>query len=354
MSVENKVELVSRPPTEEIVTKEDLVKLFDSTPHPNHYIGYEISGKLHLGSIVLPGMKIRDFVEAGCNCVIYLADWHSWVNNKLGGDLDKIQKAVEYYREAFSLVSPKAKILVGSDLYHENDDYWKNFVRVSKSATLKRITRCLTVMGRKEGDSLDFAQYLYPSMQAADIREMGIQIAHAGMDQRKLHMLTRDVFPKLGWEPPVAVHHHLLPGLLKPEREGYDENAALDMQISSKMSKSKPWTCIFIHDSKDEIRGKLAKAWCPEKSAENNGVLEIVKYIIFRESDRFSVERPPKFGGDVSFDSYAAVEEEYKKGALHPADLKNAVAEYVDRLIEPYRKHFEKSSKSGLLDIYNE
>ncbi|MEM2921170.1 MAG: tyrosine--tRNA ligase, partial [Candidatus Bathyarchaeia archaeon] len=290
MDIETRLQLIKQPPTEEIITETELRELLETNSHPQHYIGFEISGLLHIGSLIVPGLKIQDLLAAGCRCIVFLADWHAWINNKLEGNMEKIQAASEYYKEAFKLISPDIQLILGSDLYHNNDQYWKNVVQIAKRCTLHRVTRCLTIMGRKEDEKLDFAQFLYPPLQAADIKEMNVDIAHAGMDQRKVHMLVRDVFPKLGWKAPVALHNHLLPGLMKPERHGFDEDASIDLAISSKMSKSKPWTCIFIHDTKQQIVDKLRKAWCPEKQIEGNAPLEYVKYIIFRKFDSFDVE----------------------------------------------------------------
>ncbi len=354
MNIETKLDLIKKSPTEEIITEQDLRTLLETNDKPNHYIGYEISGMLHIGSLIIPGLKINDLIDAGCSCRVFLADWHAWINNKLEGDMEKIKRAAKYYEEAFQLLSPKLKIILGSDLYHDNDDYWKKVIMVSKDSTLSRIMRCVTIMGRKENEKLDFAQLIYPPMQAADIKEMDIDIAHAGMDQRKVHMLARDIFPKLKWKPPVALHNHLLPGLMKPEKSGFDENEKLDMSISGKMSKSKPWTCVFIHDTKEQIEEKLKKAWCPEKQVEGNALLEYVRYLIFRRFDSFEIERPAKFGGTVTFENYGEVEGAYVSGKIHPLDLKAAVAKYLDEIIKPFREHFEKPANAKLLDVYKE
>jgi len=342
MDTADKIALVKREPTEEIVREEELHSLFQTKDHPNHYIGYEISGKLHIGSLILPGYKIKDLIDAGCNCTVFLADWHAWINNKLGGDWDALKIASEYYREAFSLISPKVKTVLGSDLYRHNDEYWKNVLLMGKNSTVARTSKCLPIMGRKEGDSGDTSFLIYPLMQCADIRIMDIDIAHAGMDQRKAHMLARDVFPKLGWKPPIALHHSLLGGLSKPE----------DGEENAKMGKSRPETCIFIHDSQQEIKQKISKAWCPDKTVENNGIMSYVRHLIFHEFDSFDVQRQSKFGGDVSYSSYNEVERDFVSGKLHAADLKSAVSDYLDRIIAPYRQHFEKPAKAKLLDIY--
>ena len=348
MDIESKIDLVSKPPIEEVVTVQNLRELLETDAHPSHYIGLEISGLLHLGSLMLTGFKINDFIKAGIKCKIFLADWHSYINNKFDSDWDKIKIALNYYAEAFKFFCPGVNIIMGSDLYADSKNYWENLVRFSKHVTLSRNTRCLTIMGRSEKDHLHFAQYLYPPMQAVDIEALDASIVHAGMDQRKVHMLAREVFPKMGWKVPVAVHHHLLPGLSEPVNSMSQSND--NAKISSKMSKSKPWTCVFIHDSEKEIHDKLKKAWCPEGQVENNPVLEIAKYISFHETKEFKVDRPKKFGGPLSFTEYQQLETIYLEKKLHPADLKSAVADSVNQKIQPIREFFE--SKTHLLKIY--
>ncbi len=335
MDIDEKIGLVVKPPVEEVVTLEELRLLFETDSRPSHYIGLEMSGLLHLGSLILTGFKINDFIKAGIKCRILLADWHSYINNKFGGDLDKIRNASKYYEESFKFFCPGVDIVTGSNLISHTANYWENFIRFSKNITLSRNMRCLTIMGRNEKENLNFAQYLYPPMQAVDIEALQSSIVHAGMDQRKVHMIARDVFPKLGWKVPIAVHHHLLPGLSEPD------NLSDDSKLSSKMSKSKPWTCVFIHDDEKEVELKMKKAWCPEGLVENNPVLEIAKYISFHESNEFIVDRPQKFGGPLSFTEFGQLESVYREKKLHPADLKIAVAASINRIIDPVRNLFK-------------
>jgi tyrosyl-tRNA synthetase len=345
MDVQAKVELVKKPPTEEVVTEKDLLSLFNIEERPKHYIGIEVSGALHLGTLIISGFKINDFIKAGIKCKVFLADWHSVINNKFGGNWEKIQKiAKDYYVEAFSFFCPSVEIEYGSRLYAGNDGYWKDLVTFCKHITLARDTRCLTILGRTTKDSLDLAQYFYPPMQATDIRAMDLDMVHSGMDQRKVHMLVREVFPLLRWKKPVAVHHHLLSGLDEPKNIGLDENEKLDRKISSKMSKSRPETAIFIHDKEEDILRKLSKAWCPEKIVEWNPVLDYAKHVIFHEVSSLTVERPSKYGGDVNYGSYEELEDDYALGKLHPFDLKKAVAVYLNKMIAPIRSHFEGKS----------
>ncbi|MBT7781072.1 MAG: tyrosine--tRNA ligase, partial [Nitrosopumilus sp.] len=235
MNTAEKVNLIKNSPTtDEIVTEEELTKLFDENSSPNHYIGLEISGFLHLGSLISTGFKINDFIKAGVNCTIFLADWHTVINDKLGGDWDTISKVSKYYQDAFKLVCPDAKIVLGSKLYEKNPEYWSDLVKFTKHMSLKRTMRTLTIMGRSESDEkIDVARLLYPAMQAVDIHYLDVDIAHAGMDQRKIHMLVREIFPKMKWKVPVSVHHKLLPGLKKQGGEEFGGEF-------NKMSKSDP------------------------------------------------------------------------------------------------------------------
>ncbi len=341
MDVEDRLHLVTREPTEEVITAQELRTLLETKAHPKHYIGLEISGVLHLGSLVLTGFKINDFIKAGIETTVFLADWHTFINDKLGGDWDRIKEVSEYYADAFKFFCPGVNVVLGSDMYEQmGEKYWERFVRFSKHMTLARTMRSLTIMGRSEEDkSLDLAQLFYPPMQSVDIRALDLDIVHAGMDQRKIHMLVREIFPKLKWKVPVLVHHHLLPGLSEPEK--MDGQGDAEERLSSKMSKSKPASGILVHDDEKAIRDKIGKAFCPVGVAENNPVLEMVRYLVFHEFDEFTIERPVKYGGAVTYSSYKQVEQDFVAKKIHPMDLKNATANYVNKVIEPIRMHFK-------------
>ena len=334
MDVTEKIALVTKEPTEEVVTNEELTNLFNTNAHPKHYIGLEISGFLHLGSLILTCFKINDFIKAGVHCTVFLADWHTFINDKLGGNLETIRSVSEYYASAFKFLCPGIEILQGSKLYESRREYWTELIQFAKHISLPRAMRTLTIMGRSEKDKLDLAQMLYAPMQAVDIHTMDLDIVHAGMDQRKIHMLVREVFPKMNWKVPVAIHHHLLPGLSEPELTSEE-----DSKISSKMSKTKPTSGIFIHDTDEEIQSKIRKAWCPEGVVENNPLLDIFRYVILHEFKEILVERSSKFGGNVSYTNYSQLESDFVQKKLHPSDLKKTVETYLIKIILPIRKN---------------
>jgi len=362
LDVTEKVDLIEKPPTEEIVTKEELIELLKTNSHPKHYIGLEISGFLHLGSLLTTGYKINDFIKAGIDCTVFLADWHTIINEKLGGNEENISKVSKYYKEAFETVCPGVHVKMGSELYAEEQSkgYWRDLIRFTKHMSLARTMKTLTIMGRSEKEEkIDLAKLLYPPMQALDIHYLDVDIAHAGMDQRRIHMLVRDNFPKMGWKVPVSVHHKLLPGLTKPG-EQEDDYVLLNTGeplgkndggkiMLNKMSKTNPNSTIFIHDSPDEIRTKIKKAWCEEGNIEKNPLLEISKQILFHDYDEIKVERPEKFGGNVSFSKYEELESAFAKKELHPTDLKQTVSELLVPIMSTLAGKF--SLEHDLADI---
>jgi tyrosyl-tRNA synthetase len=341
MDIFSRMQMVAREPTEEVVTNNELKTVFETIENPKHYIGIEISGKLHVGSLILTGFKINDFIKARVDSTIFLADWHTYINNKLGGNWDKIRDLSNYYSEAFKFFCPGVKVLLGSELYDNATDYWKNLVRFSKEMTLSRAIRSLTIMGRTEKDNLDLSQLFYPLMQSIDIKALDIDLVHAGMDQRKIHMLVREIFPGLGWKVPVSVHHHLLPGLSEPNRLGLGDDPLQDTTISSKMSKSKPSDGIMIDDDSSSIKEKVDKAFCPAGIVANNPILELVRYVIFHAFTEFVIERPSRYGGNITYTKYADIERDFVEKRIHPLDIKNATSVYIDKIIRPIRNHFK-------------
>ncbi|MEM4598925.1 MAG: tyrosine--tRNA ligase [Candidatus Diapherotrites archaeon] len=367
MDSERVYDLITRN-TEEVLTPEDLKKYIETGVKLKHYIGFEISGKVHLGTGLVTMAKVADLIKAGVDVSVFLADWHTWINDKLGGNRETIIRIAEgYFKE--SLIAgikcnggdpKKVTFVLASDLYKSSDDYWATVIDVSKNCTLARVMRSITIMGRKEGSSVDFAKLIYPPMQVADIFFQGVNIAHAGIDQRKAHVIAREVALKLKIRPlldkdgnkikPIAIHTPLLAGLCKPPVWPMPKEKAKELLSELKMSKSQPDSCIFIHDSEDEIRRKLSNAFCCAGEVCYNPVLNWAKNIIFaREDAELTVKRPAKFGGDVTYCSYAELEKDFSEKKLHPLDLKNAVADKIIEILTPARKHFANPKQAKML-----
>ncbi|MFA6184587.1 MAG: tyrosine--tRNA ligase [Candidatus Shapirobacteria bacterium] len=387
MEINEKIKLITRN-CQEVLTEDDLKKLLENGTVLNHYIGFEISGMVHLGTGLISMGKIADFLKAGVKCKIFLADFHSYLNNKLGGNWENIRWATEHYFKEGLIASLKCygvnenqvEFVTGKDLYEKNFVHWETFMEVGKHVTLSRNLRSISIMGKKEGNDVDMATLFYPPLQVADIFTMQVNLAHAGMDQRKAHVIARDVAKKLTINPlknskgeiiaPVAIHQNLIAGLTGPENsnEGFglltedgknlttESGDKILLEESLKMSKSKPNSAIFIHDTPDEIRNKIKKAYGPPKEIEFNPLINWVQTLVFwgEKTGNFKISRPEKFGGDIVYTKVDELIEDYKNEKLYPLDLKNGLADWLIEKLEPARKHFEEPKVKGSLEKMKE
>ena len=448
LSVEDKVNVI-KSFAEEIINEEELKELFKTKKKIVAYDGFEPSGQIHIAQALLRALTVNKMTSLGIHFKFWVADWFGMLNNKQGGDLEKIKLVGEYFIEvwkACGLDMKNVEFIWASDFIKEHPEYWETVLKLSMNASVNRVLRCGQIMGREESTNNPSAQILYPLMQASDIHHLGADIAQLGLDQRKVNMLARDIFPKLGLKPPVAVHHHMLLGLKEPgenkiiidkvlkkdeivnlsddfifkfkgikkreslpdyviksfdnevgkkgeyvnlevinnegkeiggflqqpfDAEWIQEDLSgnvffilfkknkkgvfirvlrkiseMDRKIELKMSKSKPNTAIFMTDSKEDIFRKFKKAYCPEKIEEDNPVLEYAKYIVFEKYKEIIISRDEKFGGDLKIKSYEELRDLFVNGDIHPVDLKNTIAKYIDEMIEPVRQHFEKDKNA--------
>lgn len=334
---------------EEIIKEDELKALLDSGEELVAYDGFEPSGQIHIAQGLLRAINVNKMTKAGVRFKMWVADWHALANNKMGGDLQKIQTVGKYFIEvwkACGMDMSKVEFHWASDMA-KNPDYWKLVVQVGKSNALGRFVRTAEMMGRDESlDNLTGANIIYSCMQVADIFMLGAKITQLGMDQRKLNMLAREIGPQLGYWKPVVVSHHMLMGLGKPTNETEDK---VKRTIELKMSKSNPDSAIFMTDTTDDINRKINKAWCLEGEVKDNPVLEYCRYIIFEAVSTLTIERPEKFGGNLTVTSYAELEQKFASKEIHPQDLKVSVALELDKLLKPVREHFEKNETAKKL-----
>ncbi len=352
MDIESKLAIIKSEPLEEIITEQELRSLLETNDHPGHYIGLEISGMPHIGHLLFGGKKINDLNSIGVKTQILLADWHTVANRKFGADWEKIKKASEFYRKMFNVFCPGTKVVLGSDLYHENDEYWKTVMNMAVRTTIARATRTLIIEGRSQTDTLHVSQYIYPIMQAADIHALKADIPHAGMDQRRVHMLAKEIFKDLKLGPIVPIHHHLMPAMTSQLR--FKEGESKEEKVAEmKMSKSKPGSFISVIATPEEIRSTINSAWCEQKVVDGNPVLMLCRYVLLPTVSKLKIERKKEHGGDIIYDNYTQLADDYRTGKLHPADLKAAVASSLAKILEPVRKEFTGKNQE-LLEVFKQ
>jgi tyrosyl-tRNA synthetase len=138
-------------------------------------------------------------------------------------------------------------------------------------------------------------------------------------------MLARDNLPKIDLKPPVFLHLPIIHGLDGDE----------------KMSSSKG-NLISIDDPPEVIAKKINSAYCPMAVVEGNPLLEIYRHHIFPKKARLTINRPEKFGGNLSYNNYINLENDFKSGDIHPADLKTALSTELTDILGPVRRYFKK------------
>jgi len=67
-------------------------------------------------------------------------------------------------------------------------------------------------------------------------------------------------------------------------------------------------------------------------------MLQIAKHIIYHEFKEIKIERPEKFGGNVTYSNYSQLENDFAQKKLHPSDLKQSVADYLVKIVRPIKE----------------
>lgn len=84
---------------EECIQDDELRALFARKAEPICYDGFEPSGRMHIAQGVLKAINVNKCTKAGCIFIFWVADWFALLNNKMGGDLQKIRTVGEYMIE---------------------------------------------------------------------------------------------------------------------------------------------------------------------------------------------------------------------------------------------------------------
>lgn len=324
MAPEEKFQLIKRN-TQEIITEEELMKLLKTKKKPTVYLGTSVTGRPHIGYFVW-AIKMSDFLKAGFHVKVLLADLHGALD---GTPWPLLEKRYKYYAKVIPLLFKaigtdvkELEIVKGSD-FQMSKKYYFDMLKFSTEATINDCRRAAAEVV-KFGDNPKLCGLIYPIMQALDEVYLKTDIQYGGIDQRKILMFAREFLPKVGYKPHVEVMTPLIPGL-----------------IGVKMSSSDPKSKIDLADTENEVNDKIKTAYCEPGIVENNGVLAFMKYVIMvikqDKGEKLLIERPEKFGGNLSFSTYEEIEDAYASKKLHPLDLKNAAAKEINKLLKPFQ-----------------
>lgn len=325
MDIDKKLRYIKRN-TEEIITEEELVELLKNKKKPAVYLGTAITGRPHV-AYFLWVLKLADFLKAGFNVKLLLADLHGALDNT---PWDLLEKRYEYYSIVVSAMFKSIgadisnfEIIKGS-IFQKDAEYFYDVLRMSTMASVHDAKKAGSDVV-KQSDNPKLSGLIYPIMQALDEEYLKVDIQYGGTDQRKIFMFAREYLPKVGYKRRVEVMTPLIPGLIGEKMSASDEESKIDLL-----------------DSEEVIKKKLNKAYCPEGVVEGNGVLSFIKYIIMvikgDRNEEFVIERLEKWGGNVSYKNYEELEKDFKEKKVHPMDVKLALVKEINRLLDPVRR----------------
>lgn len=338
MTPEESYELITRNLQE--VVDEDKLKAILSERSLKVYWGTAPTGRVHIGYFVAM-FKLRDFLNAGCEVTILLADIHAFLDN-LKSSVEQLRSRTEYYKfmimhmlQAVGADISKLTFVTGRDFQFEKDYTFDMYKIASLASTRDAIRAGAEVV--KQVDNPKLSSLLYPILQALDEEYLGVDAQFGGIDQRKIFMFAREFLPHLGYTKRVHLMNPMVPGL----GEG------------GKMSASDPNSKIDLLDTPKQVQKKLQKGHCVAGVTEDNFFIDFARIVMFphlRDQEKdFVIDRPEKFGGLLSYASFEQLKQDFATEKIHPLDLKLGMAAYINSLLEPIREAAEEENIAALL-----
>jgi tyrosyl-tRNA synthetase len=141
-------------------------------------------------------MNVNKATSSGGVFIFWVADWFALMNDKMGGDLEKIKVVGKYLIEVWTAAGmdmSDGKVVfkwASDEITNNADTYWPQMLDIARRFTVSRIKKCCQIMGRLEGN-LTAAQILYPLMQCTDVFFLKADVCQLGVDQRKVRSERR-------------------------------------------------------------------------------------------------------------------------------------------------------------------
>ncbi|CAI6542857.1 BAF_HP2_G0021440.mRNA.1.CDS.1 [Saccharomyces cerevisiae] len=316
--------------------------------HLKLYWGTAPTGRPHCGYFV-PMTKLADFLKAGCEVTVLLADLHAFLDN-MKAPLEVVNYRAKYYEltikailRSINVPIEKLKFVVGSS-YQLTPDYTMDIFRLSNIVSQNDAKRAGADVVKQVANPL-LSGLIYPLMQALDEQFLDVDCQFGGVDQRKIFVLAEENLPSLGYKKRAHLMNPMVPGLAQ----------------GGKMSASDPNSKIDLLEEPKQVKKKINSAFCSPGNVEENGLLSFVQYVIAPIQElkfgtnhfEFFIDRPEKFGGPITYKSFEEMKLAFKEEKLSPPDLKIGVADAINELLEPIRqefannKEFQEASEKG-------
>lgn len=320
----------------EVLNEEIIKKVLDEGGHPKIYWGTATTGRPHCGYLV-PAIKMAQFLAAGCELTVLLADIHGFLDN-LKAPIELVQHRAEYYRHtittllgAVGVSTEKLKIVLGSS-YQKSPEYVMDLYKMA-SIISEHDAKKAGAEVVKQTDNAPLSGLLYPILQVLDEQYLDVDAQFGGMDQRKLFIAAKEWLPKVGYRERAHLMNPMVPGL-----------------HGGKMSSSDPDSKIDLLDSPDIVSKKIKKAHAAPQVTEDNGLLAFIEYVLLpaarlKGGEGFRVDRERDGLESLVYTDIAKIREDYQNDVLTPQLIKPAITKALAALLEPIQEAFQNSKE---------
>ncbi|KAL8277125.1 hypothetical protein RQP46_010453 [Phenoliferia psychrophenolica] len=339
---QRKLELITQN-LQEVLGEDQIKAILAEGRNPVCYWGTAPTGRPHLGYFV-PLAKLGDFLQAGVEVKILLADVHAFLDN-MKAPIELVAHRVVYYRELLKAVFTSlhlpldlVKFVVGSSYQYDreyNIDQLKLCAMTSERDAKKAGAEVV-----KQTESPPLSGLLYPLLQALDEQYLDVDFQFGGVDQRKIFTYAELYLPRLGYKKRAHLMNKMVPGL-----------------AGGKMSSSDPNSKIDFLDGPDVVKSKIKKALCEPGVVEGNGIIAFVRSVIIpigelmkgqgRGSERVWAEggddiifttNDTRKGEVLHFKSADELEQAYADGKIFPEVIKASLVLAINALLAPIQE----------------
>lgn len=354
-TADEKYELITRR-LDEVLGGDSIKAILAEGRAPKCYWGTAPTGRPHIGYFV-PFTKIADFLHAGVEVKILLADVHAFLDN-LKAPIELVNHRTEYYKillhavfTSLGIPTEKLNFVQGSS-YQLSEKYNMDNYRLCATVTEHDAKKAGAEVV-KQVDSPLLSGLLYPGLQALDEEYLEVDFQFGGVDQRKIFTFAELYLPKLGYKKRAHLMNGMVPGL-----------------GGGKMSSSDPNSKIDFLDPENVVRKKIKAAFCEEGNVEHNGLLSFVETVLipisllrieqqalgqggqkpFVAADAppgsvFTIPRNLKYGEPLHYSSFEALKDDFKNKVIHPGDLKAAVGDAIVSLLKAIQNILEENKE---------
>jgi len=297
---------------------------------PRLLTGDRPTGRLHLGHYV-GSLANRVRLQHDYETFLILADLHLLTTANRRADIARIPEQVRHQvldalavgidpdRFTFYLQSAVPEVAELNTL-------------LQSLVTVSRLQRVPSLKDMSRGGEMNYALLGYPVLQAADILCVRAEAVPVGQDNHAHVEVAREIARRFN-----GLYGEVFP---VPELVSSEVPVLVGTDGQAKMSKSLD-NAIYLSDSPDEVTRKVRRTYTDPQRVRADVPGRVEGNPVFEYHRAFNDDR-----GQV-----ADLERRYRAGRVGDGEVKDALAEALNRFLDPARQRREYyASRQGLVD----